>query len=212
MAKAKDGLLGGFSGKVGSVVGCKGKNGYYVRALPMGGNPTRSKEQRSARSKFAVAIELAKTLTAFFRVGYKEFAVTRSPFNAAVSCILNNAVIVGADGPVIDFDKVLVSHGGLMVVEGAAVEWVGDEVHFTWEDNSGKGNATTTDVALLLVYDKATGQSFYDVNAACRPSGMATLRLPQGWKAETSAVYLGFRSADGGAVSNSLCLWNGTPK
>lgn len=125
---------------------------------------------------------------------------------------MNNAVVVGADGPVIDFDKVLVSHGGLMVVEGAAVEWVGDEVHFTWEDNSGKGNATTTDVALLLVYDKATGQSFYDVNAACRPSGMETLRLPQGWKAETSAVYLGFRSADGGAVSNSLCLWNGTPK
>lgn len=212
MAKAKEGILGSFSGKVGPVVGCKGKNGYYMRALPAGGNPTRSEEQRSARSKFAVAIGLAKTLTPFFRVGYKEFAATRSSFNAAVSCILNNAVVAGADGPVVDFDKVLVSHGGLMTVEGAAVDWVGDEVRFTWQDNSGKGNAVATDVALLLVYDKASGQSFYDVNAGCRSSGTAMLQLPQGWNAETSAVYLGFRSADGEAVSNSLCLWNGDPK
>ncbi len=209
MGKVKDGVIGGFSGKVGPVVGGKGKNGYYVRSLPTGGNPSRSDKQRSARSKFGVAIGLAKMLTPFLRVSYREFAAVRSPFNVAVSCILGAAVVAGEDGPVIDFDRVLVSHGGLTSAEGATAEVTDDKVSFFWADNSDKGNAAGTDVVLLLVYNKELGQPAYDVNAAHRQDGKATLILPDGWKAESLAVYLGFSSADGKMTANSVCLWNG---
>ena len=34
MAKIKEDIFSGFSGKLGNVVGCKGKNGYYLRTRP----------------------------------------------------------------------------------------------------------------------------------------------------------------------------------
>lgn len=34
MAKIKEDIFSGFSGKLGNVIGCKGKNGYYLRTKP----------------------------------------------------------------------------------------------------------------------------------------------------------------------------------
>jgi len=56
MGHIRKGILGGFSGKVGTVVGASWKTTSYMRSLPKKGNNPRTLAQRRQRSKFALVI------------------------------------------------------------------------------------------------------------------------------------------------------------
>lgn len=56
MATFEKGILGGFSGKVGSVVGARWRGINIMRRLPARGNYTPSPEQLAQRQKFTVVI------------------------------------------------------------------------------------------------------------------------------------------------------------
>jgi hypothetical protein len=65
MGTIKKGILGGFSGKVGTVVGASWKGIAYMRSLPQKVKNPRTTGQRSQRSKFSLALKLLQPLTAF---------------------------------------------------------------------------------------------------------------------------------------------------
>lgn len=204
MAQTKDGILGGFSGKVGSVIGCKGKTGYYVRACPQHVSNPQTARQQTHRGKFAVAMRFARVLTPFLRVSYLEFAGGGQPFHAAVSSFLKNAVVETAEGLGIDFEKALVSRGSLTSVRQVEVTQADDMITYTWTDNSGEGNATLTDVTLLVAFNKTRWVAIYSDATASRSDEKAELSIPTDWDGDELAVYIGFRSADGETVANSV--------
>lgn len=206
MAQIKDGLFGGFSGKIGNVVGCKGKNGFYVRSLPSHVSNPRTEQQQAQRRKFSLAMQLARTLTPFLHISYREFAGAKKPFHAAVSSFIQNAVVQVEADYAIDFNKVLVSRGSLNTIRKGQVFREKNEVVYTWEDNSGEGNATTTDVTLLLAFNRTRWMAVYSDAAAQRCDGKAKLNIPVDWIDDSLVVYLGFRSLNGGTVANSVCL------
>lgn len=206
MARTKDGVLGGFSGKIGNVIGCKGKTGYYVRACPQHVSNPQTERQQAHRGKFSVAMQFARALTPFLRVSYREYAGAGQPFHAAVSSFLKTAA-VEADGTfAIDFEKALVSRGSLTAVHQASSRRGEDKVSFVWTDNSGEGNAAATDVTLLLVFNKTRWEAVYADATACRSDEKAEICISKEWSDDELVVYLGFRSADGETVSNSLCF------
>lgn len=208
MARVKEGIFGGFSGRISNVVGCKGKNGFYVRSRPVHINNPRTEQQQAHRGKFAEAMRFACTLTPFLRISYREFAGAGQPFHAAVSSILKNALVETDAGYAIDFGKALVSRGSLTSVHRAEVTRADDMVTYTWTDNSGEGNATSSDVALLVTFNKTRYVAVYSDSTVCRSDEMAELGIPADWNNDELAVYLGFRSVDGETVANSICLWN----
>ena len=55
MGIINQGILGGFSGKVGPIVGCHWKSKYYIRAHAAKVSNPRTKKQQEQRSKFATA-------------------------------------------------------------------------------------------------------------------------------------------------------------
>jgi hypothetical protein len=57
MGRIKKGILGGFSGKVGSVVGASWKSIDYIRSLPASVRNPRTPAQVNQRSKFATVIK-----------------------------------------------------------------------------------------------------------------------------------------------------------
>ena len=189
MGTIKQGILGGFSGRVGTVVGSTWNSVHYMRALALSvGNP-RTEKQQSQRSKFALTLSFLQAITPYVREGYRNYADRCTAFNAAMSYLLKNAV-TGSVTPV-------------FVAEAASE---GGKVTFTWTDNSGTGDAQPTDVAMPLVYNKDKRVAVYDMQAATREDGTAELTLPEGWDGDALAIYLAFRSADGRYQSNSLCL------
>lgn len=206
MATMNQGLLGGFSGKVGAVVGGTWKSIHYMRSLAASIHNPNTEKQRFQRGKFRVVVNFVKTMAPFIRVGYRGYEQRKTAFNAAISYLMRHAVKEGPDGAVLDYKRVRVSQGSLTAAEGAAATVADGKVLLTWTDNSGVGDAKGTDVVLALAFNKARGAAVYALHAGVRAGGRAELPLPAGWGDEPLAVYLGFRSADGEEVSNSLCV------
>ena len=208
MGKINQGILGGFSGKVGTVVGSTWKSINYMRALAVNVHDPKSEKQLCQREKFKAVVNFTKTMTPFLRVGFQGQEDRQSAINAATSYLLLHAVEGNAQGATLDFDKVRVSQGSLTAAADASVEVAGSKATFTWTDNSGTGDAQATDTAMLLAYNKDRQEAAYSLAAATRADGTAELSLPADWDGEALAIYLAFCSGDGQHVSNSLCLQN----
>lgn len=206
MGKIKKGAFGEFTGKVGNLVGCTWKGVPYMRTRPAHMTNPRTEKQQGQRSKFQIALHFLRTLTPFLRTGYREFADGQTAFNAAMSYIMKNAMVEDEQGWMIDYGKVLVSHGSLTQVSAATVTTEGNKAGFTWVDNSGQGNATATDEALIVVYNPEKNQAVYNTAAGRRADQKAELSLPQEWEDDLLIAYLGFGSADDESVANSVCL------
>ena len=206
MGIINQGILGGFSGKVGPIVGFRWKSNYYIRARAAKVSNPRTPKQQEQRGKFATAFSFLKAIKPFIRIGYKEFTQDKSAFNAAMSYTLKRAVTGSGKEIRIDFDRALVSMGTLMpIFEGTATQ-NGNKMYFNWQDNSGMGNAEDTDIAMLLVYNKDKETAVYDTKTALRSSQHAELQLPSDWQDDELIAYLSFCSVDGNTIANSIRL------
>jgi len=203
MGKINQGILGGFSGKVGTVVGGNWKGINYMRVLTKPTNPN-SEKQVNQRTKFSLVMSFLKPLTPFLRVGYKLFTAKQTAFNAAMSQVLTNAVVGEAPNSVIDFTSVQVSRGTLTPAQGAAASYDSGEISITWIDNSGATMANATDRALVVVYNDTKTDAVYEVAGVTRPTALQAIPLPAEWIGDSVSVYLGFITEDGKNVANSV--------
>ncbi|MDR1698344.1 MAG: DUF6266 family protein [Prevotellaceae bacterium] len=206
MGTIKKGILGGFSGKVGTVVGASWKGISYMRSLPQKVKNPRTEGQVSQRSKFALTLSLLKPMTAFLRTGWKLYAHRQSPFNAATSYTLANAITGNYPDYEIDPSKVLVSRGSLTPAANAGVNIENENIVFAWGDNSGTGSAKQTDRALIAIVNPAKGEAITDTAGAERMTGTQTVPVPADWSSDEVHAYLGFISEDGKEVANSAYL------
>lgn len=208
MGKISQGILGGFSGKVGTVIGSTWKSIHYMRAIATSIKDSRTEKQLFQRSKFLASINFLKTATPFVRIGYRNYAYRQSEFNAAMSHMLRYAVTGDGEQATIDFEKTLLAQGSLTMATDAAVQVEAGKATFTWTDNSDTGNAAATDKVMVLAYNMDKEETVYNTAAATRADGTAELVLPASWADNALAVYLAFYSEDGQRVSNSQCLKN----
>jgi len=206
MGTIKKGILGGFSGKVGTVVGASWNTISYMRSLPQKVKNPRTLGQRSQRSKFSLALKLLQPMTAFLRTGWKLYANKQTPFNAAMSYTLANAITGNYPNYAIDTSKVLVSRGALATAANGAATATGGNIKFSWSDNSGIGSAKQTDKALIAILNQTKGEAITNDAGAERTTGTQTVVLPADWSGNSVETYLGFISEDGKEVANSVYL------
>ena len=206
MGTIKKGILGGFSGKVGTVVGGSWKGISYMRSLPQKVKNPRTEGQVSQRTKFALTLGYLKPMTALLRTGWKLYANKQSPFNAAMSYALANAVSGAYPDYEIDPSKVLVSRGALAPASNAAANDIGGSIEFVWDDNSGISSAKQTDKALIVVVNPVKGEAVTDSAGEERTTGTQTLAIPADWAGDEVQAYLGFVSEDGKEIANSVYL------
>lgn len=207
MGTIKQGILGGFSGKVGTVIGASWKGISYMRSIPQHVKNPRTEGQVSQRSKFALTLNLLKPMTAFLRTGWKLYAHKQTAFNAAMSYTLANAITGTYPDYSIDPSKVLVSRGSLAPAASAsATPAGGGTVTFAWEDNSGIGSAKQTDKALLVVANPAKSEAVFDTAGAERTEITQDIIVPADWIGEEVETYMGFISEDNKEVANSVYL------
>ena len=208
MGRIKKGILGGFSGKVGTVVGANWKTVSYIRSLPQNMKNPRTISQRRQRGKFTLVIALLKPLNALLRIGWKLYARRQSPFNAATAYTLANAVTGTFPNFQIDYTKLLISCGSLPPAANCKVDEAGSNVSISWENNSGAGTAKATDTALIAVLNPTKGETIIVTAGEKRSTtgGQGTVLLPVNWSGDRVHSYLGFVSENGKEVANSLYL------
>ena len=71
MGIINQGILGGFSGKVGPIVGCHWKSKYYIRAHAAKVSNSLTKNQQEQRVKLATALSILKLIIPLIRIGFK---------------------------------------------------------------------------------------------------------------------------------------------
>ena len=162
MGTIKKGILGGFSGKVGNVVGSSWKGISYMRSLAQSVKNPRTEAQLKQRGKFALVLSVLKPMTDFIRIGWKQQANKQSAFNAATAHTLANAVSGTYPDYEIDLSKVLVSKGTLTMPANGNATLNAGNITITWDDNSTSGSAKTTDKTLIVVLNPDKAATTHD--------------------------------------------------
>jgi hypothetical protein len=205
MGTYKQGILGSFMGKIGSVIGSSWRGIYYMRIMPASVSNPQTPAQMEQRAKFSTAFAFLKPLVSFLRQSYKAAAIEMSEINAAMSdCILNNILGTYPDFYV-DYETLLVSTGPLQSVPSAtAVADGGGDISITWDDNTGVGNAAADDIATIVIYNPDLPDIDVDLTAATRADGTATVTVPAIYVGSDVHVYLVLNTGVGGDFANSV--------
>ena len=207
MGVINQGILGGFSGKVGNVVGGNWKGIDYMRVKPANVANPRTEGQVNQRTKFTAALQFLQPMKDFIKVGFKGYAVKKTEFNSAMSYLLKNAITGVAPDFVIDYPAALISRGSLTGSLNAALDVAtAGSAGFSWDDNTGSGNALATDKAMLLIYNESKGEVIFTTAGAARSVGAQNLVLPDEYSGDTVRAYIAFVKEDGTEVSNSTYI------
>jgi len=207
MGHIRKGILGGFSGKVGTVIGSSWKRTMYMRSLPKKSNNQRSLAQRTQMSKFALVVALLRPLTAVLRIGWKRYATHQSAYNAATAYTLANAIIGEFPNHQIDYKKVMISRGNLTPIQPPTMSGSTGRITISWKDNSGIGNAKPTDKLLLALINPVKNEVITRYDETERSEESFAIDLPH-WTGNRVHIYIGFASDDGKEVSDSICYQN----
>ncbi len=207
MGKINQGILGGFRGKVGNVVGGNWKGIDYMRVKPANVANPKTEGQVDQRSKFSTVLHFLQPIKDFIKIGYKNYAIKMTEFNSAMSYILKNGVVGEYPDYSIDYENALISRGSLAgALNGSAASSVAGSIEFTWSDNSGEGNAKATDKAMILAFNELKKEAVFVSIGVDRNTGSQTLTVPDGFSGDTVECFISFTSADGLTVSNSKYL------
>lgn len=206
MGKIKQGILGGFSGKVGPVVGSSWKGKAVMKAMPLSVHNPNTVAQQEQRAKFALVGKFIAIITGFVAVGFRKKAVGITAQNAAMATNLGDAVTGDFPNYSLAMDKVLVSDGkiDLPYNPGATVD--SGTLTFTWADNTGRGDALADDQVMILVYNPTVKQSVYTTALAARSTRTAELACPTAWSGNQVHVYFAMRRESTGDTSISTYL------
>lgn len=203
MAKISNGILGGFSGKVGAVVGSSWRGIEYMRSKPKRRRGGSTANQKSQQSRFSLMTSFLKTMKDLVVLGYRDKLPRMTEVNSALSFNLKNAVTGNYPDFSIVYPQVQITRGSLPnATAPAAVAGAAGTINFTWTDNSGIGKAKAEDKAILVAYCEALKHTVYIVNPL-RSAEAGNLAASE-FAGQPVQTWISFLSADGKDVATSI--------
>lgn len=197
MAKLVQGVLGGFTGTVGTVIGMCKKNGDDVIIAKSKKKRTSSTEgQVNQRTKFGLTTGFMQALNPLVKVGCKTAAGNdMSAYNYACKHLMTNAIVGTSPDFEIDYSQVLVSDGQLSQPTNASAQLVNGVVNFKWDDNTGDCTGAGTDKVVLVVYNVTNLEVSYKITAETRSTKAGTLNIPNSSEGDQLVFYMFLQSA-----------------
>jgi hypothetical protein len=202
MGVIQNGILGGFSGKVGPVVGGRWKDIDYMRSYVIPSNPN-SPSQQTVRAKFAALVAAARQILASVLQPYWDpFYPNMSGFNAWIS---KNYAPSDSAG-VLD-DGAIMSKGTLFpqAIDSANYDTVTGQGTITWSQDL-TGNQLGTDLTLLVVLDAENQDLYFFSDAGGREGEETSYTIRTGLTAANVICFLFFAQGTGSEmiVSDSV--------
>lgn len=205
MGKYNQGILGAFSGKIGTVVGSSWRGIKYMRSLAAKrGNANASEKQLEQQARFTLITTFLKPVKPLLEIGFKNYAIGKTGYNSAHSYNLKNALSGITPNLEIDYSMVVVSRGDLPAAKDvSAASVTAGKLDLAWVDNTGKGKAKANDQLIVVVFCPALADAVYSIGDATRDLQTFVYDLPEEFSGETTEVYLGWISEDGKEVAGS---------
>lgn len=204
MAKHKQGILGSFSGTVGSVVGSTYKGQGVMKVRPAGVRNPNTPAQLQQRQRFALVMSFLRHARPIVDLGYQKVTQVTTPMNEASRYNLKNGLTGSYPTTELNFPELMVCRGTLSGVRGATLNMSDAQtLQVQWTDNSGRGSALPGDQLMLMLYNEAQQEALFSLLEYSRADGSLEIQLPDDYLGENVHVWLGFRSLDGSASSDS---------
>jgi hypothetical protein len=204
MGKLSNGILGGFRGKVGPVVGTQWKGIEVIRSRPPGKRHKSSEDQLKQQAKMSLMTSFISPLSTFLNSTYQSVTVRMSCFNRALSFNMRDAIIGNYPEFRINYPYVILGMGDLRNVETPNVSSYSEgRLTFSWRDNSNEGSARATDQSFAAVYCELLKQWRAWNHGPQRNAGSYTLDV-SAFSGKAVHTYIGFLSADAKFVTTSL--------
>ena len=206
MGKFIKGLMGGFSGKVGNIIGSTWNGIDYMRSLPRPSSKAPSDLQLVQRAKFGYANGFLGPVGSLINLGFRSQAARKTGFNIAIAHVIAEAITGTYPDFELDYTKVLFSKGsleGIWNIVGSSTE--AGEINFVWQNNTGIGTAKETDKVVILMYNAAKSKFVYSLeNAVNRNAAMVSIAVPDSFSGDTLQVWVAAMTPDQANFSTSI--------
>jgi len=194
MAKFEKGILGGFSGKIGPVIGLNWRGKDVMRSRPRKSNRPATDAQTEQRTKFAMAIKLLSPLKSLFNKYFGQPEEDRSRQNLAISYHITEAISGTYPALEFDYQKILITKGVLLGPENLEVTLLADsKISIEWSDDSNQGLSEPADKLLVSIYNETRGV-WQQKHTALRSDTSFELDLPDNWTGNTVHCWISFTS------------------
>ena len=196
MARFKDSILGGLSGKIGPIVTYVRNGTQVVRSLPISNDP-KTEKQLAHRMKFKLVNQGLSPLNSAIKQGYRN---ERDAYRTLVGKAYHEAIAGEYPDFRLDYSKIKIAVGKLQLPANIRME-KGDGEHtvaFSWDTqivkpSDGSRSDDRVNIFYLSEDRRETGQYH---GSAKRADGSATLNLPNGWKPEETLFWIFLSSYD----------------
>jgi hypothetical protein len=210
MGKYLKGILGAFSGLVGSVVGATWNGIDVMRSRPKKSSKPPTLAQMKQRDTFALMRGFSREVSDIIRIGFQAYRVGQTPDNAAFSLNIENAVTGVYPSISIDYPEFVLSKGNLLDAPEITVATTIDaQLDFSWLNNADVAdplNTNSTDKVAFVVYNPSKQAFAKKVGAAVRSALSYDMVLPATWSGDNVHIWALFVSASGKVVSDSVYL------
>jgi len=204
MGRIQKGILGGFSGKVGTVVGATWRGIEIMRSRPKRSSRPPTDQQAEQRERFAFVAHFLRPVRSLLRMYFGQPSGAKSRSNLATSYHMTETVTGTYPNFAIDYPKVIVSKGELLGLQDATVSTIGGgEIKCNWTDNTGQGQAVATDAVFVAVYNESKQLWETKRAIATRVDSVFNLNLADTWVGDTVHCWVGVVKADDKLCSNS---------
>lgn len=206
MARISKGILGGFSGTVGPVVGSSWKGIAVMKSRPVYKRVViATPDQLNQRGLFGTLSQLVIRLSSVINVGFRAQANQMTTLNAAFIANYGHAVSGSYPSYTIDYDRLTLAKGGLIGVDNATASDNGSGgCDFSWIDNTGQSGALPSDKVICVVVNKNKGTVVQAENQ--RADGSCVITYPVSWSGDTAYAYYFVKGDGSDKCSNSEML------
>lgn len=196
MGLIRQGILGGFRKKTGTVVGAFWRKLDVIRALPRSSGKAPTQAQLNQQMKFGLVTGFLSNMSSLLDEGFKVANSISTPMNLAVSYHLKEAITGVEPNFEIDFAKVKFSNGKLDLPMEILVNAIaGGSIELTWPHTEEDDKFIDgTDLLNVLVYNPVK-QKFVKLKTAVTRSLMTfVVALPSNFVGDEVHVYASFGS------------------
>jgi len=208
MAIIKGGIFGGFTGKIGDVIGYIRYGKSFIKTKSRKRKKKASKKQLLVRENMKVAVNFMKTLKEFVAIGFAHSGAKnkRSAYSDALSYQIRNALTGEHPDVFIDLAKVKLATGNMPPPYDTSIGTEGNGIRFNWKVALQGTIYHSLSRAMLLVYVPSLQKSFFNISAARITEKTDFMELPDSFKNQVLHAYMAFASDDRKKISDSVYI------
>lgn len=156
----------------------------------------------SYHRKFEVVSEFVLCMNDVLEISVRYFYGGPYVWFHSIKHILKNA-FNEYPTPGINYKRVSVCRGPLWNTQQATAKAIYNTLTFSWINDSGIGGANSDDQCILVAYCPSLKKCVFTKEGGERQAGKADLDVPE-FRSQTVHTWLGFISADGNRIANSI--------